>query len=64
MFALLIESLLSGLFFWVIGTIIFNLSINKPNKDKNKPYGIDLAFFITGIIICIINIKVINILEN
>lgn len=45
----IVESTIIGFITWVIGTIIFNLTINKINKDKNKPYGIDIAFFITGI---------------
>ena len=57
MWALIIESILVGFITWVIGTIVFNLSINKLNKDKQKPYGIDLAFFVTGLILCIINNK-------
>lgn len=48
------ESLIVGFMAWVIGTIVFNLSINKPNKDKHKPYGIGLAFFTTGVILHII----------
>jgi hypothetical protein len=55
MWPLLIESTLVGFITWVIGTIVFNLSINKLNKDKEKPYGISLAFFMTGLILCIIN---------
>jgi len=55
MWILLIESTLIGFITWIIGTIIFNLSINKLNKDKTKPYGIDLAFFVTGLILCIFN---------
>ncbi len=50
MWILVIESTLIGIITWVMGTIIFNLSINKLNKDKIKPYGIDLAFFTTGLI--------------
>ncbi len=50
MWILIFESSLIGFITWVMGTIIFNLSINRMNKDKLKPYGIDLAFFITGVI--------------
>ena len=57
MWTLLIESILIGIITYVIGTIVFNLSINKPNKYKKKPYGINLAFFVTGFILCIINNK-------
>ena len=53
MWTILTESIIIGFITWVIGTIIFNLSINKKNKNKNKnkPYGIDLAFFTTGLIL-------------
>lgn len=54
MFILLIESIIVGIITSIIGIIIFDLSINKDNKDEIKPYGIDLAFFITGIIVYII----------
>jgi hypothetical protein len=48
------ESVIIGFITWVIGTIIFNLSINKTNKDNNKPYGINLAFFTTGLFLYLI----------
>ena len=51
MWTLIVESIIIGFISWVIGTITFNLSINKANKDKNKPYGIDFAFFTTGLIL-------------
>lgn len=51
MLTIISESIAIGFITWVIGTIIFNLSINKMNKDKHKPYGIDLAFFTTGLFI-------------
>lgn len=54
MFILLIESIIVGIITSIIGIIIFDLSINKDNKNEIKPYGIDLAFFITGIIVYII----------
>jgi len=54
MWILLLESTMIGFITWVIGTIIFNLSINKRNKDTRKPYGIDLAFFTTGLILHVI----------
>lgn len=50
----LIESIIVGFITWVIGKIIFNLSINKINQDKNKPYGIDFSFFITGLFLYLI----------
>lgn len=56
MWILLIESFIVGIITWIIGTIIFNLSINKNNNENKykKPYGIDLAFFTTGIIFHVI----------
>jgi hypothetical protein len=44
----IVESIIIGFISWVICKIIFNLSINKINVDKKKPYGIELSFFITG----------------
>lgn len=53
MWILLSESILVGFITFVIGTIIFNFSINKNNKEenKNKPKCINLAFFITGFVL-------------
>jgi hypothetical protein len=51
MLLMLSESIMIGFITWVIGTVIFNLSLNKQNKDKQKPYGIGLAFFMTGVIL-------------
>jgi hypothetical protein len=51
MWILLTESVIIGIITFVIGTIVFNLSINKNNQNKPKPEGIGLAFFITGAII-------------
>ena len=50
MFELILESSMVGIIIMVIGTIIFNLTINKKNRDKNKPYGINMSFFMTGFI--------------
>jgi len=50
----IVESTIIGFITWVIGTIAFNLTINKINKDKKKPYGINIAFFITGIFLYLI----------
>jgi hypothetical protein len=50
----IVESTIIGFIVWVISTIIFNLTINKINKDKKKPYGINIAFFITGIFLYLI----------
>ena len=54
MLNLFIESIIIGFITLIIGTIIFNLSINKVNKvnkEKVKPYGVSFAFFITGVIL-------------
>ena len=50
----IVESTIIGFITCVIGTIIFNLTINKINKDENKPHGINIAFFITGIFLYLI----------
>lgn len=63
MWELILESIIVGFITWVIGTIIFNLSINKTNKDNRKPYGIGTAFFITGVILCIINHKLFHLIN-
>ena len=54
MINLLINSFFFGYITFVIGTIIFNLKINNKNKNNNKPLGIDIAFFTTGVIIYIL----------
>lgn len=54
MWIILTESAIIGFITFVIGSIVFNLSVNKPNKDKNKPYGINFAFFMTGVILHIL----------
>lgn len=54
MLSLVSESIIVGTISLIVGTIIFNMSINKYNKDdKNcsKPTGIKFAFFITGVLI-------------
>jgi hypothetical protein len=48
---LLTETIVVGFVTWIIGTIIFNLSLNKDNKDRKKPQGINQAFFLTGVIL-------------
>jgi hypothetical protein len=55
MWIFITESIITGIITWIMGTILFNLSINKSNKDKQKPYGIELAFFMTGLIVYIID---------
>jgi len=54
MWILLTESAIIGFISFVIGSIIFNLSINKTNKDKPKPSGVNFAFFMTGVILHIL----------
>lgn len=52
------QAIIMGIITFIIGTIIFNLTINKDNKDnKDKqdlPKGISLAFFMTGFVIHIV----------
>ena len=55
MIEILIQSFFVGIITLVIGTIIFNLSINKINdNNKNKPQGIKYEFFITCVILHIL----------
>ena len=55
MFNIVIESIIIGLICLFIGTVIFNLSINKNNKNNiNKPVGINVAFFMTGVMLHLI----------
>ena len=51
MVILITEALLSGIITLIIGIIIFNLSINKHNKKNKNHFGIDIAFFVTGVIL-------------
>lgn len=51
MLKLLIESVIVGFITLIVGSIIFNLSVNKVNKEKTKPLGINFSFFITGVIL-------------
>jgi hypothetical protein len=52
------QSFIMGIVTYIIGTIIFNLSINRNNKNdktnKEMPKGIGIAFFMTGFVIHII----------
>lgn len=48
---LLIESIIVGFITLIIGSIIFNLSIKRINKETIKPCGLNFAFFITGVIL-------------
>lgn len=54
-YGLIIDSTLYGFITFVIGTILFNLTINRNNKYNAKPYGINLSFFATGFFIFIIS---------
>ena len=47
---MLIEASIVGVVTYVIGIIVFNLTINKKNQNKNKeePFGLHIAFFATG----------------
>ena len=55
MFKIFFESSLIGFITFVIGTILFNLSINRNNIGKNdKLHGINIAFFMTGVMIHVI----------
>lgn len=52
---IILESLIVGIITLIIGTIIFNLTINKKNKSDAKPFGLNLAFFATGFLLHIIS---------
>ena len=47
----LIEALIVGIITLIIGIIIFNLTINKSNKQKKSPFGLYIAFFSTGVLL-------------
>lgn len=51
MLFLFIEAIVVGFITLILGSILFNLSLNKHNNKKIKPYGICMAFFMTGVII-------------
>ena len=46
--SLFINAIIVGIITLIIGTIVFNLTINKKNKDNEKPFGLHIAFFATG----------------
>lgn len=46
--SLFIDATIVGIITLIIGTIVFNLTINRKNKDKDKPFGLHIAFFATG----------------
>ena len=49
-----IESVIVGIITYIIGIIMFNLTINKKNKNKEEPFGLHIAFFATGFFLHII----------
>lgn len=56
---LVIQAVFMGIITLIIGSIIFKLSFkNKEDVEsvyfKNKPYGINIAFFMTGFVIHIV----------
>ena len=58
MLNMLLESIFVGFICYIIGTIIFNFTTNKTDKDNKqniqKPHGIEFVFFVTGVILHII----------
>lgn len=46
---LFLEGMIVGLISFIVGHLGFNLTTSK--EKKVKPYGINLAFFITGFIL-------------
>jgi len=53
-YIIFIEAIIFGILTFIIGTIIFNLTINKNNKHKVEPFGLNIAFFATGFFLNII----------
>jgi uncharacterized membrane protein len=49
-----IEGGIVGIITYIIGIIMFNLTINKQNKNTEQPYGLHIAFFATGFFLHII----------
>jgi Kef-type K+ transport system membrane component KefB len=45
------EAIVIGIITLILGKIIFNLSINKKNKNEKQPITLDISFFITGFIL-------------
>ena len=56
------ESVIMGLITYIIGLIIFNLSF-KNRTDDNKPKGLNMVFFLTGVFLHII-IELVGISKN
>ena len=53
-YRLVFEAIVMGLVSLMLGIIIFNLTINKNNKDNIKPFGLNIVFFSTGFLLHII----------
>jgi len=53
-YLIFVEATIYGIVTFVIGTIIFNLTINKNNTYKITPFGMNIAFFATGFFLNII----------
>ena len=49
---IILHSFFSGIITMIISKIIFELTITN---NKYKPYGIEIAFFMTGFILQILN---------
>ena len=49
-----IEAGIVGVITYIIGIIMFNLTINKKNKNTEQPFGLHIAFFATGFFLHII----------
>jgi len=49
-----IEGGIVGVITYIIGTIMFNITINKKNKNTEQPFGLHIAFFATGFFLHII----------
>lgn len=45
---MIIEAIIVGIITLIIGTITFNLTINKKNKASEQPFGLNISFFATG----------------
>jgi hypothetical protein len=43
-----IEASIIGIITYIICIIIFNLTINKKNKNREELFGLHIAFFATG----------------
>jgi hypothetical protein len=52
---ILIEAFIIGIITLIFGKIIFNLTINKNNKNNAYPFGLEISFFATGFFLYIIN---------